>query len=55
VRIVVDQFLREWNSPNTAVSVKKIYEVTSPRDVQAKYDARYVLYTIKDLSDKMNI
>jgi len=37
---VVDQFLREWNSPDTAVSVKKIYEVTSPRDVQAKYDAR---------------
>lgn len=44
MNIVEDQFLREWNSPNTVVSVKKIYEVISPRDVQAKYDARYVRF-----------
>jgi hypothetical protein len=40
---VADQFLREWKSPDITVSVKKIYKVTTPRDVQAKYDAyRYV-------------
>lgn len=38
---VVEQFLREWKSPDphTTVSVKKIYQVTTPRDVVAKYDA----------------
>jgi len=36
---VADQFLREWKSPDITVSVKKIYKVTTPRDVQAKYDA----------------
>jgi hypothetical protein len=36
--IVTDQFLREWKSPQNAVSVKKIYEVIIARDVKARYD-----------------
>ncbi|KIM80423.1 hypothetical protein PILCRDRAFT_9604 [Piloderma croceum F 1598] len=35
---VTDQFLREWKSPQNAVSVKKIYEVIIARDVKARYD-----------------
>jgi len=36
---VSEQFLREWKSPQSSVSVKKIYNVTTPREAQTKYDA----------------
>lgn len=36
---VTDQYLREWTSPSSAVSIKKIYQVTNPRDVLARNDA----------------